>query len=173
MSTATESRLRAPGPSGMKLYVSLARAPRDWLGFLSELANDYGDIAFFRVLRVPVCFINRPDYIEAVLGSDFRHVVKAKDYAPLKAIMGEGLVTSEGEHWRRQRQLVVGNLRLDQQPRAAGDTKQLADRPAAAAGDRERSLAAGPVQCGDQLLPRSVRRAHSVWSEAEKIPRER
>jgi cytochrome P450 len=90
----------------MKLYVSLARAPRDWLGFLSELANDYGDIAFFRVLHVPACFINRPDYIEAVLGADFRHFFKSKDYVPLKAVMGEGLVTSEGERWRRQRQLV-------------------------------------------------------------------
>ena len=68
-----------------------------------------------------------------------------------------------------KRQRVVGNLRLDQQPRAAGNTKQLADRPTAAPGDRERSLAAGPVQCGDQLLPRNVRRAHGACvSEAEK-----
>ncbi len=63
---------------------------------------------------------------------------------------------------RRKRQRVVGNLRLDQQPRAAGNTKQLTDRPAAAPGDRERSLAAGRVQSGDQLLPRSVRRAHGA-----------
>ena len=61
-----------------------------------------------------------------------------------------------------KRQRVVGNLRLDQQPRAAGHTKQLADRPTTAAGDRERSLAAGGVQCGDQLLPRSVRRGHGA-----------
>ena len=61
---------------------------------------------------------------------------------------------------RRKRPLVVGNLRLDQQPRAAGNAKQLADRPAAAAGDRERGLAAGPVHCGDQLPPRGVQRVH-------------
>jgi hypothetical protein len=63
---------------------------------------------------------------------------------------------------RRERPFVVGNLRLDQQPRAARNTKQLADRSTAAPGDRERSLAAGRVQCGDQLLPRGVRRAHGV-----------
>ena len=63
---------------------------------------------------------------------------------------------------RRKRLRVVGNLRLDQQPGAAGNTQQLADRPTAAPGDRECSLAAGRVQCGDQLVPRSVRRFHGV-----------
>ena len=63
---------------------------------------------------------------------------------------------------RRERLRVVGNLCLDQQPGAAGNTQQLADRATAAAGDRECSLAAGRVQCGDQLLPRSVRRAHGA-----------
>ena len=72
---------------------------------------------------------------------------------------------------RRERQFVVGNLRLDQQPRAAGNTKQLADRPTAAPGYRECSLAAGRVQCGDQLLPRSVRRAHGACGpKLKKMP---
>jgi hypothetical protein len=61
---------------------------------------------------------------------------------------------------RRKRLRVVGNLRLDQQPRGVGNTKQLADRRTAAPGDRERGLTAGRVQRGDQLLPRGVRRAH-------------
>ncbi len=113
MNTATGARPRSglekrlpPGPSGLNLYLSLSRAPTDWLGFLARLAKDYGDIAFFRVFHVPVCFINRPEYIESVLVSDFRHYFKSKDYVPLKAVMGQGLVTSEGEFWRRQRQLV-------------------------------------------------------------------
>ena len=46
---------------------------------------------------------------------------------------------------RCEGQRVVGNLCLDQQPRSAGNTKQLADRPTAAPGDRECSLAAGRV----------------------------
>lgn len=95
-----------PGPSGLKLYLSLSRAPRDWLGFLGGLAKDYGDISFFRILHVPACFISRPEYIESVLLSNFRHYFKSKDYVPLKAVIGDGLITSEGEFWRRQRQLV-------------------------------------------------------------------
>ena len=63
---------------------------------------------------------------------------------------------------RLKRQFVVGNLRLDQQPRAAGNTKQFADRPTATPGDRECSLAAGRVQCGYQLSPRGVHRAHGA-----------
>src|SRR3989442_10911932 len=113
MNTAARPGLRPgiekrlpPGPSGLKLYLSLSRAPRGWLGFLAGLAKDYGDIVFFRVFHVSACFINRPEYIESVLVSDFRHYFKSKDYVPLKAVMGQGLVTSEGEFWRRQRQLV-------------------------------------------------------------------
>ncbi|OLE39280.1 MAG: hypothetical protein AUG00_02800 [Candidatus Rokubacteria bacterium 13_1_20CM_2_70_7] len=113
MNTAARPGLRPglekrlpPGPSGLKLYLSLSRAPRGWLGFLAGLAKDYGDIVFFRVFHVSACFINRPEYIESVLVSDFRHYFKSKDYVPLKAVMGQGLVTSEGEFWRRQGQLV-------------------------------------------------------------------
>lgn len=113
MSTAAAQRSQSslgkrlpPGPSGLKLYLSLSRAPRDWLGFLAGLAKDHGDISFFRILNVPVCFISRPEHIESVLVSDFRHYFKSKDYVPLKAVIGDGLITSEGEFWRRQRQLV-------------------------------------------------------------------
>lgn len=113
MSTATarvpeqvvERRL-PPGPSGVGLYLSFRRIPRNWLGFLAELGKEYGDVSFFRLFGVPICFINKPEYIERVLVSGVSDFVKSRDYEPLKILMGNGLLTSEGEFWRRQRKLV-------------------------------------------------------------------
>jgi cytochrome P450 len=101
----TESRL-PPGPSGLGFYFSLLRTPKNWLRFLGRLGKEYGDISFFRLFGVPVCFINKPEYIERVLVSGVSDFAKSKDYAPLKTLMGNGLLTSEGEFWRRQRKLV-------------------------------------------------------------------
>jgi cytochrome P450 len=95
-----------PGPSGLPFYFSLLRIPKNWLRFLERLAKNYGDISFFHLLNVPICFINRPEYIESVLVSGVSDFTKSKDYAPLKILMGDGLLTSEGEFWRRQRKLV-------------------------------------------------------------------
>ncbi len=50
------------------------------------------------------------------------------------------------------------------------DAQQIADRRTAAPVDRERSLAAGRVQCGNQLLPRGMRRAHGACVEITLVP---
>jgi cytochrome P450 len=95
-----------PGPSGLGFYFSLLRTPKNWLRFLGHLGKEYGDISFFRLFGVPICFINKPEYIEKVLVSGVSDFTKSKDYAPLKTLMGNGLLTSEGEFWQRQRKLV-------------------------------------------------------------------
>jgi len=55
---------------------------------------------------VPMCLVNRPDYIEAVLVTQHNNFEKSKDYRALRRVLGNGLLTSEGEFWRRQRKLV-------------------------------------------------------------------
>jgi cytochrome P450 len=53
-----------------------------------------------------MCLVNRPDYIEAVLVTQHNNFEKSKDYRALRRVLGNGLLTSEGEFWRRQRKLV-------------------------------------------------------------------
>ena len=52
----------------------------------------------------PACLIVNPDYIEQVL-KDRNSFVKSKGFRALKTLLGEGLLTSEGESWFRQRRL--------------------------------------------------------------------
>ena len=78
----------------------------DTIGYLTRCKQEFGDIVFFRFLNVPACFVNRPDYIESVLVTQSNNFEKSKDYRALRSLLGYGLLTSEGEFWKRQRKLV-------------------------------------------------------------------
>lgn len=78
---------------------------RDPLGFLTKNAHELGDIFFFRVVRQPAYFINNPDYIKDVLMTYQSSFIKGRALQRSKRLLGEGLLTSEGEFHRRQRRL--------------------------------------------------------------------
>jgi cytochrome P450 len=75
------------------------------LEFFADCAQQYGDLSTFRFGPRRCFLINRPDLIERVLLTDARHYIKhfgARNYKP---VLGNGLVTSEGDFWLRQRRL--------------------------------------------------------------------
>jgi len=84
----------------------LVRAPDGWLDFLSDCRRDFGNIVYFRFLAIPACLINDPVGIERVLVTDHQKFTKSMDYRALARVLGQGLLTSEGEFWKRQRRLV-------------------------------------------------------------------
>jgi cytochrome P450 len=87
--------------------VGNAFEPRgDPIGYFTKCIHEYGDIVFLRFLGVPLCLLNRPDCIESVLVTQHNNFEKSKDYRALRRVLGNGLLTSEGEFWRRQRKLV-------------------------------------------------------------------
>lgn len=79
---------------------------RDLLGFLTRCARQYGGVAFFRFMHIPVVLLSNPADIESVLITNSAKFVKSRDYRALANVLGEGLVTSEGDTWRRQRRLM-------------------------------------------------------------------
>src|SRR5262249_40134890 len=97
---------RPPGPKGRLLIGSLLELGTDWLGFLSECAREYGDVVFFRFAHVPVVLLTHPEHIEQVLVANALYFSKSRGYRALERIAGKGLLTSEGEEWRRQRKLI-------------------------------------------------------------------
>ena len=95
-----------PGPKGYPLFGNVFEPRGDSIGYLTRCAREFGDIVFFRFLGVPACFVNRPDYIESVLVTQNNNFVKSKDYRAMRRVLGNGLLLSEGEFWRRQRKLI-------------------------------------------------------------------
>src|SRR5919206_4585745 len=78
----------------------------DPINTLSNISRKYGDMSYFKLGRELVYLINNPDYIEKVLIYDHRNFKKGKRLQTAKAVLGEGLVTSEGDLHSRQRRLI-------------------------------------------------------------------
>ena len=98
--------LRPPGPPDLIPYFGHTFAVwRDLLGFFERAARDYGPIARFRFGPFEYVMANEPDAVKHVLVDNHRNYVKSRNYDGLKLLLGEGLVTSEGDFWRRQRKL--------------------------------------------------------------------
>lgn len=100
---------RAPGPNGLPLVGSALDVQRDTLGFFRQ-GYSYGDVWSFTVPRglrdtMLVHVVLKPEHAEYVLKTNATNYRKSAAYRRLGHIVGEGLVTSEGEFWRRQRRL--------------------------------------------------------------------
>ncbi len=79
---------------------------RDTLGFI-ERCRDYGDVVRTRFLYVHAYFLYNPDDIELLLTTNAKSFRKAQSLRSpfFHRLVGNGLVTSEGDFWRRQRRL--------------------------------------------------------------------
>jgi cytochrome P450 len=73
---------------------------------LQGISHKYGDFSHFKLGRNHVYLINNPDYIEKVLVYDHRNFTKGKRLQLAKALLGEGLVTSEGDLHDKQRRII-------------------------------------------------------------------
>jgi cytochrome P450 len=95
-----------PGPKGRFLLGSLVELSRNWLEFYKQCAEEYGDVVCVHIAHVPVFLIVHPRDIETVLVTNARNFTKSADYRALARVLGNGLLTSEGEFWQRQRSLI-------------------------------------------------------------------
>lgn len=97
-----------PGPTPPPLTGFLPALRRDPLGFVTRMAREYGDIVRVPLRRTPFIFVNHPDYIEHVLVVQQRRFVKGGlSLNAGRRLLGRGLLTSEGDLWRRQHGLIL------------------------------------------------------------------
>lgn len=79
------------------------RSPTD---FFTEVARAHPRLAHVRIGAEHYYFLTHPDVIREVYVTNGRFTVKGRALQRSKVLLGDGLLTSEGEHWRRQRRLV-------------------------------------------------------------------
>ena len=96
---------RPPGPKRRLFSGNFIAFRRDSLKFLQRLADEYGDISNFRMGPQNVFFLNHPDHVKDVLVTHHQNFIKGRALQRTKRLLGEGLLTSEGEFHRRQRRL--------------------------------------------------------------------
>lgn len=78
---------------------------RDPIGFLAHSPENYPDIFRFRMLNRKVYVLNSPDFAQYVLQENAKNYQKGEAYKVLALLLGNGLINSEGEFWKRQRRL--------------------------------------------------------------------
>ena len=100
---ATSPTKIAPGPRGPIGAWGLMRDP---LVFMGKAFREYGDIVQMRFFNLRIFAIAHPDGIKHALQDNHRNYTKSFDYQILARLLGNGLVTSEGELWLRQRRLM-------------------------------------------------------------------
>jgi len=97
--------LRVPGPRALWPVGQLYQFRRDPLTFLARLAREYGDVVCFKAGPQSIYFLNHPDHVRDVLVTHNARFKKGRALQRAKRLLGEGLLTSEGDFWRRQRRL--------------------------------------------------------------------
>lgn len=96
---------RPPGPKPKFLIGNMPLASPDPLSIFTSWAREYGDIFYYRAAWLQVYFLNHPDLIEEVLIRNPRNFLKDRVVRKSRWFFGEGLLTSEGDFWLRQRRL--------------------------------------------------------------------
>src|SRR5579863_7505051 len=94
-----------PGPPNRLLSVLFGAMQQNPLEYFTDMAQRYGDVSGMRIGNFRSLFINHPDLIEDVLVNNAKKYHKGRILQANKYLFGEGLLTSEGDFWLRQRRL--------------------------------------------------------------------
>jgi len=98
---------KTPGPAGSLGLRNLYRFSTNSLGFLTSLKDQYGDIVRLKLMGKPWFLISHPKDIESVLVKHGKVMVRDEYVTILERTLGLGLLTSDGELWKRQRRLMA------------------------------------------------------------------
>lgn len=95
---------RAPGPRGGLLFGSLRAFRRDPVGLLMAVRRDYGDVVRLRLGPTVAHLLSHPRGVRHVLQTRHPNYTKnTRGVARLRDFLGNGLLTNDGDFWRKQR----------------------------------------------------------------------
>jgi len=94
------------GPSGYPLLGNLLEFKQDALGFLLNAARQHGDIVQLQLGPETVFLLAHPDFVREVFLDRDALFTKGGRWETLKMLLGDGMLTSEGEAWKRKRRIV-------------------------------------------------------------------
>ncbi|NUR26664.1 MAG: cytochrome P450 [Catenulispora sp.] len=97
---------RPPGPSRASAFGLLPKMMRNRLEVMAWAVAEYGD-----AVRVPLgpktlYLFNHPDHARHVLADNTENYTKGIGLTHARRVIGDGLLTSEGELWRKQRKVI-------------------------------------------------------------------
>ena len=102
---------------GWKQLPNAVHILNDPLSFFTKLGNRYGDMSTFLMGAIRGYLINNPRLIKDFLTNEHQDFVKAEwQMGPMREVTGEGLLSSSGDLWKRQRRLIQAAFRRNAFP---------------------------------------------------------
>src|SRR5260370_37454681 len=94
-----------PGPKGLPIVGNTFQFRRDPLHFVRDMQQMYGRMATVHFGKLPVVMFFRPEHVRFFLVEKPRNFVKP-GLGNLRFLLGDGLLTTDGDFHRQQRRLV-------------------------------------------------------------------
>ncbi len=120
--------------------------PANPILLFQHLAQTYGRIAHYKLAWQHIVFLNDPELIREILINQAPAFIKERTQRRMKILLGEGLITSEGEFHKRQRRIAAPAFHR-QRIQAYGSV--MVERAAAA---RERWHAGQSLDIGAEMM---------------------
>ncbi len=98
--------MKPPGPKGRPLLGVLGEFRKNPPAFLERMGREYGDVVHLPVGRQQIFFVRHPDAVRDILVTNQTKFKKSRMLERARVLLGDGLLTSEGEHHKRQRRLM-------------------------------------------------------------------
>ena len=131
-----------PGPPIRALPSLMRKLWFDRISLLADAADEYGDAVRFRMGPKTLYFFNHPDHAKHVLADNPLNYHKGMGLTEARRVLGDGLLTSEGELWRRQRRTIQPVFRRE---RVADLTGLIVDEANTLIGRLEAHVGRDPV----------------------------
>lgn len=147
------------------------------LEFFRQTAREYGGIVRFRFLVFRAYLVTEPAYIQHVLrGNHLNYDKNLLDYQLVKRVLGNGLLTSDGDFWKRQRRLAqpafartrieqYGPLMVRAAEDLARDWREIADGSGELALDREMARITFRI-IGEAIMSTNLRAESEIFRAA-------
>lgn len=151
---------------------SLRAMQRDPLSFLTRISREFGDVAHFTFGPQHLYLVNHPDLIRDVLVTKQRSFMKGRALQRTKLLLGEGLLTSEGDLHLRQRRLMQPAFHRDWIARYGEVMVANAERTADSWRDGETiDVAQEMARLTLSIVAQTLFGSHNVAEEADEISR--
>ena len=128
-----------PKSKGHFLLGDMLAVQRDPAQYLVDLQRDYGDLVRIRIGPYDMVIVFHPQAIQRVMQDNHKNYSKeTRTFANLSLLAGNGLITSNGDFWLRQRRLMQPAFHRNEinalSEMIVGETGLILDRMASLAG---------------------------------------
>lgn len=95
-----------PGPNEQGRITNLGRMRRDPIALQWDLTRRYGDVVYFRLFNRHLVLLTHPRDLRHVFQDHYTNYNKqTRGFDVLRSFLANGLLTSEGDFWLRQRRI--------------------------------------------------------------------